>query len=159
MSGGVLREKREVVRRLLMVGRCNHQFMQKSPISTRFAKLPAYGFPPPAGVVDRSSGAVQVGPRRLRRIPAQKSWISSSLIATFHPISHLLFPLIVPIPREVALQDCPTSGSFVEIGRSDYNNTNANHHKGKDNEKNNRKMVVVMRKTMGADSGCRFGRL
>ena len=37
MSGGVLRWKREVVGRLLMVGRCNHRFAQKSPISTRFA--------------------------------------------------------------------------------------------------------------------------
>lgn len=37
MSGGVFRWKREVVGRLLMVGRCNHRFMQNSPISTRFA--------------------------------------------------------------------------------------------------------------------------
>ncbi|KAJ9676442.1 hypothetical protein PVL29_025124 [Vitis rotundifolia] len=33
----------------------------------------------------------------------------------------------------------PLQGSFVEIGRSDYNNTNTNHHKGKDSEKKSSK--------------------
>ena len=112
-------------------------------------------------------------------LDAQKSWISSSLIVTFHPISHLPFPLIVPIPREVAGVIRRLIFALIAKPLTISGPTRLPHFRGvswrlvgpittiqiriiqkeRITRRRAAKTVVVMRKTMGAGSGCRFGRL
>ncbi|RVW83601.1 CLP protease regulatory subunit CLPX3, mitochondrial [Vitis vinifera] len=171
MSGGVLRGKREVVERLLMVGRCNHRFMQKSPISTRFANCLHMGShrrrESLIGVQERykwdhgGSDGFQTRKIRAEANCPRCSKVMDLLFSNRHFPSN--FSPAVPTDSSnskgsggsyQAVNLCPNcktayyfrpykiaplQGSFVEIGRSDYNNTNTNHPKGKDNEKKSSK--------------------
>ncbi|WKA11848.1 hypothetical protein VitviT2T_029304 [Vitis vinifera] len=171
MAGGVLRGKREVVERLLMVGRCNHRFMQKSPISTRFANCLHMGShrrrESLIGVQERykwdhgGSDGFQTRKIRAEANCPRCSKVMDLLFSNRHFPSN--FSPAVPTDSSnskgsggsyQAVNLCPNcktayyfrpykiaplQGSFVEIGRSDYNNTNTNHPKGKDNEKKSSK--------------------
>lgn len=171
MAGGVLRGKREVVERLLMVGRCNHRFMQKSPISTRFANCLHMSShrrrESLIGVQERykwdhgGSDGFQTRKIRAEANCPRCSKVMDLLFSNRHFPSN--FSPAVPTDSSnskgsggsyQAVNLCPNcktayyfrpykiaplQGSFVEIGRSDYNNTNTNHPKGKDNEKKSSK--------------------